>query len=136
LNDYSFFSAPQLKRDPLGSDMEIVLYLALGAIFAFAAGRILKKGGMRQLALMTFAATLILLVLGVWLENKTPPSETAMGFPILLALLSPALSAAVVWGVSTSGSSVFLQVVVGTFAWAFGFLITSIAGLALNWITF
>ncbi len=117
-------------------DIELVLYLALGAVFAFTAGRTLKSGSLRRLALMTLAATLILLVLGLWVDSKSRSSETAIGFPILLSILSPLLSAAVVWVVNARGSSVLLQVVTGTFAWALGFVITSFAALSLNWITF
>jgi hypothetical protein len=49
LNDYSFFSAPQLKRDPLGgpSSMRVlaVVLFALSAFFVFYTVRLLAVTG-------------------------------------------------------------------------------------------
>jgi len=50
LNDYSFFSAPQLKRDPLGSAISVpliavlaVLLITLGVVMSWRASRSLDR---------------------------------------------------------------------------------------------
>jgi hypothetical protein len=116
--------------------MDIFLYLLLGALFVFAASFILKRSGWRRLALITLSTILLLLVVGLWLESKAPRSETAVGLPILLAVLSPTLAAAVIFELGRRGSSVALQCVIGSFVWAVGFVITAGAALFLNWVTF
>jgi hypothetical protein len=132
-------SRPQLKRDPLGSDtndMDVFLYLLLGALFAFTASVILKRSGWRRLALITLSTVILLLVVGLWLQSRVPRSETAVGLPILLAVLSPTLVAGVIFALGRRGSSIALQCLIGAFIWAVGLVITTVAAVSLNWITF
>ena len=132
-------NAPQLRRFSLGSDemdLPFISYLVLGALFAFVASRVLKMGGWWRIVLATASAVVLLLVAGLWLESQAPSSERAMGFPILVALLSPSLAVAVVWIAAIRGSSMVWQWVVATFGWTAGFVVTSFAALSLNWITF
>jgi len=116
--------------------MEFAGYLIMGALFAVAASLALKRGTWHRLAGVTVGTALLLLLIGLWLESKARPSETDIGFPILLSILSPALAGAAIWLFEVRGSSVVVQSVMGTFAWALGFVVTSIAALYLNWITF
>ena len=117
-------------------NIAIVFYFALGALFAFTASRVVARGGWSRITALITGAVLVLLVIGLWFEGRAPESERMIGFPILLALLSPTLAAAVVWVAATRGSSVVLQWVMGAVGWTAGLIVTSFAALALNWITF
>jgi len=81
-------------------------------------------------------AMTILLVVGVLEELATPDSERAMGFPILLAVLAPILTAAVVWQLGKQQAPRGVQWVLGLITWGLGFVATGVIAVYLNWIIF
>ena len=109
-------------------------YLLLGAAFVVAAS--LTTSRLRGFGLATLIAVVILLVVGVLEELATPDSERAMGFPILLAMLAPILTAAVVWQLSKHQAPRGVQWVLGLIAWGLGFVATGVAAVYLNWVIF
>ena len=117
-------------------NLAVILYFVLGAIFAFTGSRVAGRGGWSRIVALVTTAVVVLLVMGIWLEGKAPESERMIGFPILLAFLSPTLAAAVVWVTAIRGSSAVLQWVGGAVGWATGLVITSFVALSLNWVTF
>ena len=116
-----------------GENVEIVSYLALGVLFATVASLALRRKGWRGIAVVTSSAVVVLLVIGIWLVNKEPPSEGwTIGPTILLALLPPSLAAAFVWAPAKRDLPIVLQCVMGAVGWVAGGFTAFIAGILLS----
>lgn len=115
--------------------MTVFLYLAVGAVFAFAASVGFRRGGLPLLALATLLTTVGLLVVAL-LEMWASGGEAAFGFPVLLAIVPPPVSAGVVHWLATIRASRSKQWLVGMLVWI-GLLVPIWAcALLLNWVTF
>jgi len=95
----------------------VLLYLAIGAAFALAAIVSFDRGGQLLLAVTTLLTT-VGLFLGslsdVWAASQR---DTAFGFPVLLAIVPPLVTAGVIHWLGTLKSSKRVQWLVGMLVW-------------------
>ncbi len=120
----------------MSTDLFLPAYLLLGAAFVVVASLTAATPRLRGFGVATLIAVVILLVVGVLEELATPDSERAMGFPILLAVLAPILTAAVVWQLGKQQAPRGVQWVLGLITWGLGFVATGVIAVYLNWIIF
>lgn len=97
--------------------MTVLLYLAIGAAFALAAIVSFDRGGQVLLAVTTLLTT-VGLFLGslseVWAASQ---ADTAFGFPVLLAIVPPFVTASVIHWLGSIKASKRVQWVVGMLVW-------------------
>ena len=111
-------------------------YFALGGVFAIVGSLSFRRGGVRLLAVPTIATALLILGAGLWQDSTTANNETEIGVPILLALLSPTLTAAAIVWLGKRSSHRVGQWIIAMIVWALALLLTGLVALPLNWITF
>lgn len=115
--------------------MTVFLYLAVGAVFALAASAGFKRGGLPLLALATLLTTVGLLVVAL-LEMWASRGEAALGFPVLLAIVPPPVTAGVIHWLATIRSAQSKQWLVGMLVWIVLLVPIWVFALLLNWVTF
>lgn len=97
--------------------MTVLIYLAVGALFAFAASVSLDRGGAPLLAVTTLVATVALLTRALLKIGEAAESGSAFGFPVLAAVVPPLVTAGVIHWVGRTYSSRWTQWLVGMLVW-------------------
>ncbi len=115
--------------------MTVFLYLGVGAVFALAASAGFKRGGLALLALATLLTTVGLLVVAL-LNMWASGGEAAFGFPVLLAIIPPPVTAGVIHWLATIRASQSKQWLVGMLVWIVLLVPIWAFALLLNWVTF
>jgi hypothetical protein len=114
----------------------VLTYFAIAAAFPVAATLSFRKGGLLLLTITSLLAMGSLLAVGLWEESMVPRNETDVGVPILLALVPPLVTAAVIRWLGKSKSPLWAQWVLGLLAWIVTLVPVGFAALLLNWVTF
>lgn len=114
----------------------VTLYLAVGVVFALAASAGFKRGGLALLALITLVTTVAMLVVALLDMGRDAGGETAFGFPVLLAIVPPPVTAGVIHWLATIRSSGPKQWLVGMLVWIVLLVPIGVFALLLNWVTF
>ena len=97
--------------------MTVLIYLAVGAVFAFAASVSLDRGGAPLLAVTTLVATVALLARALLKIGPAAESGSAFGFPVLAAVVPPLVTAGVIHWAGKTNSSRWAQWLIGFLVW-------------------
>jgi len=109
-----------------------VVYLAIGAAFAFAASVSLHRGGALLLAITTLLTTVALLVRALWEVDAASQTGGPFGFPVLLAIVPPPVTAGVIQWVGSIKSSRGAQWLTGMLAWILTLVPIGLIALMVN----
>ena len=97
--------------------MTVLLYLAIGAVFALAAIVSFDRGGQVLLAVTTLLTTVGLLLGSLSKVLAASQADTAFGFPVLLAIVPPLVTAGVIDWLGSIKASKRAQWMVGMLVW-------------------